>query len=960
MKDIRESQPGARDAAAASLVHQFEEAWKQALLAGPPPQLASYLQRLTPEDRAGLQQELERLDQAYRDLVASRQTSAPEPETRFISDSSPTATRAGDATLESGSRSIEEPADSAGVRDWPQIPGYEIVGEIGRGGMGVVYKARQRGLNRWTALKMVLAGAHAGPQQVARFHTEAKAVALLQHPNIVQIYDVGEHGGLPYFSLEYVDGGTLFKKVHRQPQPPHQAAHLIEMLAEAMDYAHQHGVIHRDLKPGNVLLTIDGQPKITDFGLAKLLEGDSSQTRTGTIVGTPSYMAPEQARGQTHEIGPRADVYALGAMLYELLTGQPPFLAATPMETMLQVTHNEPMPPSRLTPKLPPDLETICLKCLQKESHKRYASAGALAADLRRFLIGEPIVARPVGSGERAWRWCRRNPKVAVLSAAVFVLLLAITVMSVASNLQLKKQQAETERQFERAENNAALEREARRLADQKRDEALKAEGRAADNAAIAGEQRTLALNTLYGLVTKVEDKLRDKENMNDLRQDILKTALEGLGKVSKSVETAPIVDRSMGVALQRMGDNYEQMGQTEEAVRLYRSSLEIFRRLQPEQPRNDWIPWNQAVSYDKLGGLSHDFYGDAVAALDYYQKSLAIRQTLVAKPNPVTPDIPAARRRTALIVSYIKLAELARQVGDPAKSADYARESLKECAALVAATPQDAGVRRFQSVSCYMLGRASTHLRVPDEARKLLGQSIELREKAVRSDAASAAAKRELGAAYEALGDLETEQRNGKSAVDLYGKSIDLYERLNKKERNNAEDEWYLGNGYYRRGRALLLVGDAAASAKDFSESLKFHELLAKTDPKNVQFRSELMLVQARVGRHAEAARTADELRKRALKDPSLLFIIACTYALCMDAVAADKTTLSAERDRLQHHYADAALESLNRAVELGYRDTETLEREPDLAPLRKTAGFQKIVAKAGRGSTSRAASAR
>jgi tetratricopeptide (TPR) repeat protein len=312
------------------------------------------------------------------------------------------------------------------------VEGYEILGELGRGGMGVVYKARQTGLNRLVALKMVLAGAHAGPEQLARFQTEAEAVATLQHPHIVQIYEVGKHAGLPYFSLEFVDGGSLAQKLDGKPLPPAQAARYAELLAAAMHCAHQHGIVHRDLKPANVLLTADGGPKITDFGLAKRLEGDSKQTRSGTLMGTPSYMAPEQARGETHAIGPLSDVYALGAILYELLTGRPPFQGATLLDTLEQVRSQEPVPPARLQPKVSRDLETICLKCLQKEPRKRYASAEALADDLHRCLAGLPIQARPVGAMERAWRWCRRNPRTAALATAVVALVVSLGAMSAA------------------------------------------------------------------------------------------------------------------------------------------------------------------------------------------------------------------------------------------------------------------------------------------------------------------------------------------------------------------------------------------------------------------------------------------------------------------------------------------------------------------------------------------------
>jgi WD40 repeat protein/predicted Ser/Thr protein kinase len=343
------------------------------------------------------------------------------------------------------------PAPGADAADLPVISGYEIIKELGRGGMGVVYLAWQQGLNRLTALKMIRAGDDASPQELARFRTEAEAVARLQHPQIVQIYEIG-HEARPYIALEYVDGRSLAHHLAGTPLPARQAAQVLESLARAMHYAHQRGIVHRDLTPGNVLLTADGVAKITDFGLAKILVGGGAvQTQTGDIVGTPSYMAPEQARGKPKEVGPATDVYALGALLYEMLTGRPPFRAETPLETLHQVQADEPVSPSRLQPKLPRDLVTICLKCLQKEPRQRYASAEALAEDLRRFLAEEPIQARPASRTEKAWRWCRRNPALAAASgfaAAAFVaavvLLVGIAVMQSRAATDLRREQANT------------------------------------------------------------------------------------------------------------------------------------------------------------------------------------------------------------------------------------------------------------------------------------------------------------------------------------------------------------------------------------------------------------------------------------------------------------------------------------------------------------------------------------
>ncbi len=294
--------------------------------------------------------------------------------------------------------------------DGPSIPGYEILGTLGRGGMGVVYKARQSGLNRLVALKMIIGGSHAGSRQLARFRIEAEAVAQLKHPNIVQIYDIGEVDDMPYVSLELLEGGDLDDRLAGTPQPGVQAAELMATLARAVHAAHQARIVHRDLKPANVLLTADGVPKITDFGLAKRLESDDNQTNSGDIMGTPSYMAPEQAMGRTKDVGPAADIYALGAILYEVLTGRPPLKGETVIETVRMVVHEEPVPPSRLVPRLARDLETICLKCLYKAPEQRYATAEELAEDLDRYREGKPIKARPISLFGRAIKWSRRHP----------------------------------------------------------------------------------------------------------------------------------------------------------------------------------------------------------------------------------------------------------------------------------------------------------------------------------------------------------------------------------------------------------------------------------------------------------------------------------------------------------------------------------------------------------------------
>jgi WD40 repeat protein/serine/threonine protein kinase len=328
---------------------------------------------------------------------------------------------------------------------WPTVPGYQVEGVLGRGGIGVVYQAFHLGLKRRVALKLLRAGDAADPDQLARFRREAEAVAQLHHPHIVQIYEVGEHRGRPYCALEYVEGGSLDKRLAGTPQPARLAAQIVATLARAMHAAHQRNIVHRDLKPANVLLSGGAEtplsectPKVSDFGLAKRLDVPLGQTQTGVVMGTPSYMPPEQARGQGKAVGPAADVYALGAILYEVLTGRPPFQGADMLDTLQQVVAQDPVPPRALQPKVPRDLETICLTCLQKEPGKRYASAAALAEDLERFGRGEPICARPVSTGERVWRWAKRRPAEAALLAVSVLALVGYLIVTVAHNQELQ------------------------------------------------------------------------------------------------------------------------------------------------------------------------------------------------------------------------------------------------------------------------------------------------------------------------------------------------------------------------------------------------------------------------------------------------------------------------------------------------------------------------------------------
>jgi WD40 repeat protein/tRNA A-37 threonylcarbamoyl transferase component Bud32 len=392
---------------------RFEAAWKATPVGAAPPRLPDHLGDASdPEGRARLYALVE-LDVAYR----RRRGEAPRPE-----DYLPLSPALDPAWL---AHVLDSSAARRAPGALPFVPGYEVLEELGRGGMGVVYKARQARPERLVALKMILAGRDAGPERLARFRAEARAVAALSHPNIVPIYQIGEAGGVSYLALEYLEGGTLAGKAAGRPQQPRAAAGLVEALARAMHAAHLRGIVHRDLKPANVLLAADGTPRITDFGLVKRLDEDDGRTRSGAVLGTPSYMAPEQAEGKPDAVGPAADVYGLGAILYELLTGRPPFRGGKALDVLKQVRSRLPRAPRSLCPAVPRDLETVCLKCLQKGRKHRYGSAAELADDLRRFLDGLPVRARPVGRLARAARWCRRNPALASVGAVAAAALVA-------------------------------------------------------------------------------------------------------------------------------------------------------------------------------------------------------------------------------------------------------------------------------------------------------------------------------------------------------------------------------------------------------------------------------------------------------------------------------------------------------------------------------------------------------
>jgi serine/threonine-protein kinase len=951
---------------------EFTSSWEAALKSGRDvPSVDPFLSRVSLADRSELQQELNEIHQSYSrrflqgvylGATIDQKANTPCPESNATVDSTErdsgihassapesgatmehvsSASASGGVTVDgpglpNAAFSLEEKQPAPGNVKFAHVPGYEIVGELGRGGMGVVYKARQLGLNRWVALKMVLAAAHASQHQLNRFLTEAKAVADLQHPNIVQIYENGSHDGLPFFSLEFVGGGSLDAKVHRKAQPPREAAHMVETLAQAMQYAHERGVIHRDLKPANILLTTDGIPKITDFGLAKRLAEDSGQTKSGTLMGTPNYMAPEQARGEIQLVGPLSDVYTLGAILYELLTGRPPFQGPTVLETVKQVTNDEPVPPSRLEPQVPRDLETISLKCLQKDMGKRYESARALAEDLRRFLSDEPILARPVSNWERLGRWCRRNPRVAALVGTVALLLIVVASGSLAFAYRLSEEQKRTQEQSDLATRIAGLEKEAREEADKKAEEARKAQ-------ALANQQAELAVDTLNKVTDKVEAELREKAGMGPVRLAIVELALAGLEKVHKTEATSGNVRRTMGVAYQRIGDVYFQLGQTEKTAELYKRSVDIFEDLVRDEPSNEKIPWNLAVTYDKMAEMSSEMQGDSELAFKYLTRSLELREALAK--NIQSEATKQAQRHVGLAISYEKLASLSLEQGDPARARDYASRSLKEAETAHRADPKLPLTGICTADAYYFLGQTNAHLADVVAARQNHKKCLDQRLQMVKDDQVNDAFKIGLGAIFDVMGDLEVELGNSAAALEAYKESHEIYVKLNQKDAKNAEIRWYLGNSNYRMGTAEHILGHKESAHRHFAESLRLREEMEKSDPKNFQRQTDLLLALARCGQITKAVDIAQSLQKRAPKNPGILFTVACGYSLCIPDGPDEPSSVAKDQAALRRDYSAKALAALRQAMANGFKDKRALETNPDLESLRSFSGYQQLL---------------
>lgn len=808
----------------------------------------------------------------------------------------------------------------------PQRPGelgrfglYRVVQRLGRGGMGVVYLARQERPARLVALKVLAGVPPADSQRLARFRAETDVITALRHPNVVHVYEAGEHAGLPYYTMEYLEAGNLAHRLAVSPLPAREAAALVKTLCEAIQVAHELHIVHRDLKPSNILLGADGTPKIGDFGLAKHLQAapaDGCRTETGAIVGTPGYMAPEQSAGNSAELGPAVDVYALGAILYEALTGRPPFKGATVLDTLQQACTVDPVPPSRLQPGVPRDLQAVCLKCLEKSPHRRYGSARALAEDLARFLRGEPTRARPLGLLGRSVKWARRRPALAALAVFVVVTASAGTAGIVAHNAELRREVART------AATAAEAQRQRQRAAE--------------------------SYETARAALNRILDKLqstsaRDVPRVKELRRNVLEQMLAFYeASIRDADDLDPAVARDMAVAYHRISQIQWQLGDWDAAKQSARRSLALAQKLIAGNADNPEFQDCLANSYVALTCYSPGA-NDGLREpekIDCLQKALAIYQRLLRQQ----PENPAWNHRVATVYHDLGGVSFGAQRLDEAESLYSKAAAIRRV--LAERHPDDPAYQAALAEDELCLGLVESQLHRSGPAENAYDQANRLLRKLIRSSPENADYPLSLSALYINWAFLLAADKHPQSALSLLSEGIGNLRPLLEREPSDQLARERMINLHGARAQIYESQGHYAQAVPDWERLLSLENRTPLIGVRHVELANAL----AHDGDHARAADEAGRSAARADTEGDVLYSVACIFALCTDAARADSRLSATARAALTERYARRAVATLQKLRAAGYfkerKRLDALREESDLKALHARADFQQFLA--------------
>jgi tetratricopeptide (TPR) repeat protein len=874
---------------------------------------------------------------------------------------------------------------------------YGILRVLGSGGMGVVFAARQVHPRRIVALKLILAGRDATRQRLTRFHSETELIARLPHANIVQVFETGEHAGGAYFTMEYVEGGNLAQRLAVAPLAARTAAELVEDLARAVKFAHEHGIVHRDLKPANILLASDGvgseqanrteahlTPKITDFGLAKQMEDATAtpagayRTESGAILGTPAYMAPEQALGQA--VGPQADIYALGAILYECVTARPPFKAATLLETLEQVRTQEPVPPIRLQPKLPRDLQTICLKCLHKDPQRRYASAAALADDLRRFLDGRPITARPVRLWETAWKWARRRPAAAAL--CIVSMLAAVTL--IAGSIVYERQLQDA---LSQAEVNAVQAQHAKIVADTNAEQVRKQRERADASFRAAREALDKCVKTI------VDDPRMQRGALDDLRRAVYDAEKAFFEKFLDIQGSDPAFQLERAAAYKRLAYVSQALGAKEEGLGHFRKAVAIVSQLAAEHPQDSAHSVELWVCHNNLGEMCRQV-GRAEEAEPVLRKAVDIAQEQLREhPGVAIYQYRVGRSLNNLGLLYCET----RRLDEAWRKFDAALKLLRDaysshpddtdCLAELARTQENHGVlfgeyhrrptaarsplehgvanyrllyskdptnpdRRFGLAhGLNSLGACYWGMNELQKAEETLSESRTLLFALTQERPLMAEYRRVLGIVESNLAGVYMQLGRAQAVEEMYRNTIELRQKLADDSPTVADYQHELGIALYRRA-TLLIERDPAAARDQLENAIKHGKKAVAANSKNALYREQLrfdhwQLAEAclRLEDHEAASKAALSEAVFGTDGWQAHTMAATVLARCVPLCRKDNRLREPQRQERSEAYARQAVELLNQAVLQGLRDPAALKQDSSFEPLRDRTDYQDLL---------------